>query len=252
LNDLDAVIPRIRPSLTDYGCALLREFESLGVYTLNSSAAISKSRDYLYSLQVLMKSGVDIPASGFANSPADVQSLIALTGGPPLVVRLLTHDKSSGVMLANSEQAAEQFIASSRTIARNLMLQEYIRDAQGLSLRVLVANGKVVASIKREAEVDGQILKARDSGHGKSVKITAKERRLAVKAVKTLGLTVAGVDIIRAERGPLLLGIGPSPSLEAVERITSRDVATRLITLIEKKLGWKPSSSSAVNQQATS
>ena len=239
LNDLDAVIPRMRTRLTGYGCALLREFESLGVYTLNSAQAIAKSRDRLYTLQVLMKSGVDIPASGFANSPADISSLIALTGGTPLVVRLLHHERSRGVLLAENEQAAESLVSSAGSTGNNLMLQEYIQEAEGQSVRVLVAGGRVLASIKQEAQAGGLLLKSKGRGHARPVKLSSKERRLAIKVVKTLGLEVAAVDIIRAARGPLLLDVSASPALESLETATGKDVAGALIELIEKKLAWK-------------
>lgn len=244
LNDLDAVIPRIRTALTSYGCALLREFESLGVYALNSSQSIAKSRDRLYMLQVLLKSGIDIPASGFANSPLDTSALVQLTGGTPLVVRLLNREQSQGVMLADSDTAAESLITSARSAGANLMLQEYIQESAGQSLRVFVVDNKVKAAVQREAAPGDFHVNRRHGGLSKRVKISAAERRLAIKAVKTLGLTVAGVDIIRSKRGPLLLDISASPALEIIEKPSGKDMAAVMLASIEKKLGWKSKSGS--------
>lgn len=243
LNDLDAVIPRIRPSLTFYGCALTRHFESLDVYTLNTSAAITSSRDKLYSLQLLQKSGLDIPTTGFANSPIDTNDLIEMVGGAPLIVKLLEGTQGRGVVLAETKKAAESVINAIKSLKANLLVQEFIKEAQGKDLRCFVIDGKVVASIERTAAPGEFRANIHQGGSASVVKVTPEERKLAVKAAKTLGLKVAGVDIIRSSKGPLLLEVNSSPGLEGIETATGKDVAGSMILSIEKMLGWTKSKS---------
>ena len=238
LNDLDAIIPRIRPSLTFYGCALTRHFESLGVYTQNSSEAITSSRDKLYSLQLLLKSGLDIPTTGFANSPIDTDDLIEMVGGAPLIVKLLEGTQGRGVVLAETKKAAESVINAIKSLRANLLVQEYIREAQGKDLRCFVIDGKVVASIERTAAPGEFRANIHRGGAAAIVKVTAEERRLAVKAARTMGLQVAGVDIIRSSKGPLLLEVNSSPGLEGIETATGKDIAGLMIAAIEKRMGW--------------
>lgn len=238
LNDLDAVIPRIRPSLTFYGCALTRHFESIGVYALNTSEAITSSRDKLYSLQLLQKSGLDIPTTGFANSPIDTNDLIDMVGGAPLIVKLLEGTQGRGVVLAETEKAAESVINAIKSLRANLLVQEFIKEAQGKDLRCFVINGKVVASMERTAAPGEFRANIHRGGTASIVKVTTEERKLAVKAAKTMGLKVAGVDIIRSSKGPLLLEINSSPGLEGIESATGIDVAGSMITSIEKALNW--------------
>ena len=242
LNDLDAVIPRIRPSMTFYGCALTRHFESLGVYTLNTSDAITSSRDKLYSLQLLQKRGLDIPTTGFANSPIDTNDLIDMVGGAPLIVKLLEGTQGKGVVLAETKKAAESVINAIKSLRANLLVQEFIKEAQGKDLRCFVIDGKVVASIERTAAPGEFRANIHRGGTASIVKVTPDERRLAIKAAKTMGLKVAGVDIIRSSKGPLLLEINSSPGLEGIEAATGKDVAGSMIGAIEKALNWsKPS-----------
>ena len=239
LNDLDAVIPRIRPSATFYGCALARQFESIGVYTLNSSSAISQSRDKLFSLQLLLKNGLDIPVTGFANSPMDTKELIDMVGGAPLIVKLLEGTQGRGVVLAETRKAAESVINAFKTLRANLLVQEFIKEAQGKDLRCFVIDGRVVASIQREAAPGEFRANLHQGGTASVVKVTAEEKRIAVKAAKTFGLKVAGVDLIRSSRGTMLLEVNSSPGLEGIESATRKDVAGMMIRAIEKKLGWK-------------
>jgi len=239
LNDLDAVITRIRPSVTFYGCALARQFESMGVYTLNSSSAITQSRDKLFSLQLLLKSGINIPTTGFANSPMDTNDLIEMVGGAPLIVKLLEGSQGRGVVLAETKKAAESVINAFKALRANLLVQEFIKEADGKDLRCFVIDGKVVASIQREAAPGEFRANIHQGGTASIVKITPKERALAIKAAKTLGLKVAGVDIIRSKNGPLLLEVNSSPGLEGIESATGKDIAGMIISSIEKKLGWK-------------
>jgi len=239
LSDLDAIIPRIRPSMTFYGCALTRHFESLGVYALNSSSAITQSRDKLFSLQLLLKKGIDIPVSGFANSPIDTNDLIEMVGGAPLIVKLLEGSQGHGVVLAETKKAAESVINAFKALNANLLVQEFIGEADGKDLRCFVIDGKVVASIQREAAPGEFRANLHQGGSASIVKTTSEERNLAIQAAKTFGLAVAGVDIIRSKKGPLLLEVNSSPGLEGIETATGKDIAGVLITAIEKKLKWQ-------------
>lgn len=239
LNDLDAVITRIRPSVTFYGCALARQFESMGIYTINSSAAITQSRDKLFSLQLLLKNGISIPTTGFANSPMDTNDLIEMVGGAPLIVKLLEGTQGRGVVLAETKKAAESVINAFKALRANLLVQEFIKEAGGKDLRCFVIDGKVVASIQREAAPGEFRANIHQGGSASIVKITPQERSLSIKAAKTLGLKVAGVDIIRSKNGPLLLEVNSSPGLEGIETATGKDIAGMMISSIEKKLGWK-------------
>ena len=244
LGDFDAVIPRIRPSVTFYGCALTRHFESLGVYALNGSLPISQSRDKLFSLQLLQQSGLDIPTSGFASSPVDTNDLIDMVGGAPLIVKLLEGSQGRGVVLAETRKAAESVINAFTSLKANLLVQEFVKEAQGKDLRCFVIDGKVVASIERTAAPGEFRANIHQGGTAQVVKVTKEEKYLALKATKVMGLDVAGVDIIRSNKGPLLLEVNSSPGLEGIETATDKDIASLLIAAIEKKLSWKPAEKS--------
>ena len=239
LNDLDAVITRIRPSVTFYGTALARQLESMGIYTTNPSSAISQSRDKLFSLQLMLKGGIDIPTTGFANSPIDTNDLIEMVGGAPLIVKLLEGSQGRGVVLAETKKAAESVINAFKSLRANLLVQEFIKEADGKDLRCFVIDGKVVASIERTAAPGEFRANIHQGGTASVVKITREERALAVKAAKILGLQVAGVDIIRSKSGPLLLEVNSSPGLEGIESATGKDIAGMIISSIEKKLKWQ-------------
>lgn len=233
LNDLDAVIPRIRPSMTYYGCALTRQFESFGVYALNNSYAITHSRDKLYSLQLLLNNGLDIPITGFANSPLDTNDLIKMVGGSPLIVKLLEGTQGKGVVLAETKKAAESVINAFKSLNANILVQEFIKEANGKDLRCFVINGKVVAAMQREAPPGEFRANIHLGGTGSVVKITKEEKRLAIQAAKAMGLDVAGVDMIRSAKGPLLLEVNSSPGLEGIEGATGKDIALEMIKAIE-------------------
>lgn len=233
LNDLDAVIPRIRPSMTYYGCALTRQFETLGVYALNTSSAISHSRDKLYSLQLLLNHDLDIPITGFANSPLDTNDLIKMVGGSPLIVKLLEGTQGKGVVLAETKKAAESVINAFKSLNANILVQEFIKEANGKDLRCFVINGKVVASMQREAPPGEFRANIHLGGTGSIVKITPEERKMAILAAKAMGLAVAGVDMIRSSKGPLLLEVNSSPGLEGIEGATGKDLASEMIKGIE-------------------
>lgn len=241
ISQLDAIIPRIRPSVTFYGSALTRHFESLGVFCLNSAQAITQSRDKLYSLQLLLKNGIDIPTTGFANSPIDTSDVIDMCGGAPLIIKLLEGTQGTGVVLAETRKAAESVINALKSIKANLLVQEFVKEASGKDIRCFVINGKVVASIQRTAKAGEFRANIHQGGTAEVIKITAEERRLALKAAKILGLKVAGVDIIRSNKGPLLLEVNSSPGLEGVESVSGKDIARDMILAIEKGLNWKNS-----------
>lgn len=239
LNNLDAVIPRIRPDLTFYGCALVRQFESLGIYSLNSADAISHSRDKLYSLQHLLQNGLPIPTTGFADSPLDTDDLMDMVNGAPLVVKLLEGPHRRAAVLAESRTVGESLINAFRSLQANLLVQEFIREAEGRSIRLLVVDNKVVCAAERQAE-PGQF---RSNGpHGGRVtiaRLSAEERRLALRACKVMGLKAAGVDLIRSRKGPLILEVNSCPSLGDLEEASGKDLAGTLISAVEKQLGWK-------------
>jgi ribosomal protein S6--L-glutamate ligase len=236
---LDAVIPRIKPSITFYGCALVRQFESIGVYSLNSSQAITSARDKLFSLQVMLQNGLDIPTSGFANSINDTNDLIEMVNGAPLIVKLLEGSQGRGVVMAETTQAAESVVNAFKSLRANLLVQEFIKEADGKDLRLFVLGGKVVAAMQRQA-ADGEFrANVHRGGRVSVVKVTQAERQMAVKATKVLGLEVAGVDIIRSSKGPLLLEVNSSPGLEGIETATGTDLARKMISAIEKKLKWE-------------
>jgi ribosomal protein S6--L-glutamate ligase len=234
LNDFDAIIPRIRPSATFYGCALTRHFEALGVYTLNSASAISQSRDKLYSLQLLIHSGLQIPTTGFANSPIDTSDLIKMVGGAPLIVKLLEGTQGKGVVLTETKKAAESVIDAFKSLRANILVQEFIKEAGGKDIRCFVIDGKVVAAIQRTAAPGEFRANIHMGGTAQIVKTTVEERKIAIKAAKTMNLKVAGVDIIRSSKGPLLLEINSSPGLEGIEGATNKDIAGLMIAAIEK------------------
>ena len=239
IKDLDAVITRIKPSITFYGCALTRPFESMGVYTTNSSASIVQSRDKLSALQLMLKNGISIPTTGFANSPMDTDDLIEMVGNAPLIVKLLEGTQGRGVVLAETQKAAESVISALKSLNANLLVQEFVKEAEGKDLRCFVIDGKVVASIERVAAPGEFRANIHQGGTAHVVKITPDEKALAVKAAKILGLKVAGVDIIRSRNGPLLLEVNSSPGLEGIEAATGKDIASVIISSVEKKLKWQ-------------
>ncbi len=239
INDLDAIIPRIKPNITFYGCALVRHFKSVGVYALNSAEAISGARDKLYSMQMLSQNGLDVPISGFANSPIDTDDLIDMVNGAPLIVKLLQGSQGQGVVLAETRKAAESVINAFKSLRANLLVQEFIGEANGSDLRLFVVNGKVVAAMKRQASAGEFRANIHRGGTASLVKPTTAERRMATRATKALGLKVAGVDLIRSEKGPLLLEVNASPGLEGIEDATGKDIAGIMFAAIEKRLEWK-------------
>jgi len=239
LNNLDAIIPRIKPNQTFYSCALLRQFESLGIFCANTWESISKSRDKLFSSQLFSQNGIQIPITGFAKSPLDTNDLINMVNGAPLIIKLLEGTQGKGVVLAENSKAAESVINAFKSLQANILVQEFIKEAGGKDIRCFVIDGKVVASIQREAAKGEFRANLHLGGTASVIKITSDEKRLAVKAAKVLGLQIAGVDIIRSNKGPLVLEVNSSPGLEGIEKATGKEIAEMMISAIEKQLGWQ-------------
>jgi ribosomal protein S6--L-glutamate ligase len=234
LPTMDAVIPRIGASVTFYGTAVLRQFEMVGAFPLNESVAITRSRDKLRSLQLLSRKGVGLPNTGFAHDPDDIQDLIKMVGGTPLVIKLLEGTQGIGVVLAETRKAAESVIEAFMGLHVNIMVQEYIKEAGGADIRCFVIGDKVVAAMKRQAAPGEFRSNLHRGGSASLVKISAAERRTAARAAKIMGLNVAGVDILRSERGPLVMEVNSSPGLEGIENATGKDVASMIVEFIEK------------------
>jgi len=234
LGDFDAVIPRIGASVTFYGTSVLRQFEMMGVFPANESVAISRSRDKLRSLQLLSRVGVGMPRTGFANSPGDIQDLIKMVGGAPMVIKLLEGTQGIGVVLAETRKAAESVIEAFMGLKTNILVQEFIKEADGADIRCFVIDNRVVAAMMRQAPEGEFRSNLHRGGTAQLVKITPKERATAVKAAKTMGLSVAGVDLLRSERGPLVMEVNSSPGLEGIEKATGKDIAGQIIEFIEK------------------
>jgi len=229
----DAIIPRIGASSTFYGTAVVRQFEMAGAYTVAGSEAIARSRDKLRSMQILSGAGVGLPTTGFAHSSRDIKGLISMVGGAPIILKLLEGTQGMGVVLAETRKAAESVIGAFRQLDANILLQEFIAEAKGADVRALVVGDRVVASMERQAAVDEFRSNLHRGGTATPVKLTAKERNTAIRAARSMGLVVAGVDIIRSDRGPLVLEVNSSPGLQGIETTTGVDVAGEIIEYIE-------------------
>jgi ribosomal protein S6--L-glutamate ligase len=232
--DVDALIPRIGAPHTFYGTAVVRQFEMMGVFPTNESQAIARARDKLRSLQLLARRGIGLPVTGFANSTKDIDGLIDTVGGAPLVVKLLEGTQGVGVVLAETNKAAESVIAAFRELDANILVQEYIKEAGGSDIRAFVIGDRVVASMMRKAAPGEFRSNLHRGGVAERVRLTPEERSTAVRAVKTLGLKVAGVDMMRSNHGPVVLEVNSSPGLEGIEAATNIDVAGKIIEFIEK------------------
>jgi ribosomal protein S6--L-glutamate ligase len=234
LADLDAVIPRIGASLTFYGTAVVRQFEMMGVFSLNESVAITRARDKLRSLQLLARKGIGLPVTGFAHSPDDIDDLIRMVGGAPLVIKLLEGTQGIGVVLAETQKAAESVVQAFFGLRVNIMIQEFIQEAGGADLRCFVVGDRVVAAMRRQAREGEFRSNLHRGGSASLIRITPEERSTAVRAAKIIGLNVAGVDLLRSNHGPVVMEVNSSPGLEGIEQATSKDVASMIIEFIEK------------------
>jgi len=240
LEPFDAVIPRIGSSITFYGCAVLRQFEMMGTYVINDNVSITRSRDKLRSLQLLSRKGLGLPITGFAHSPDDIPDLITMVRGAPLVIKLLEGTQGIGVVLAETNQAAESVIQAFMGMKANIMVQEYIKEAKGADIRCLVIGDKVIASMKRQA-AEGEFRSNLHRGGSASViRITPEERSTAIRAAKAMGLRVAGVDLLRSNHGPVIMEVNSSPGLQGIETATGKDIAGQIIEHLEKNASPRP------------
>lgn len=234
LSDFDAIIPRIGASITFYGTAVIRQFEMMGVFSLNESVAISRARDKLRSLQLLSRKGIGLPITGFAHNTKMTQDLIKLVGGAPLVIKLLEGTQGKGVVLAETDKAAESVIDAFREMDANILVQEFIKEANGSDIRCFVIGDEVVASMKRTAKPGEFRSNLHRGGTAEIIEITKEEKEAAIGATKALGLSVAGVDLLRSTRGPLIMEVNSSPGLNGIETATGKDVAGMIIEYLEK------------------
>jgi ribosomal protein S6--L-glutamate ligase len=242
LTGFDAVIPRIGASVTFYGTAVLRQFEMMGVYPLNESVAISRSRDKLRSLQLLARKGIGLPITGFAHSPDDVDDLINMVGGAPLVIKLLEGTQGIGVVLAETTKAAESVMEAFMGLKANILIQEFIKEAGGSDIRCFVIGDKVVAAMKRQGKEGEFRSNLHRGGSASLIRITPEERSTAVRAARTMGLNVAGVDLLRSNHGPVVMEVNSSPGLGGIEAATGKDIADTIIEFIEKNQSSKRTS----------
>ncbi|PKL31922.1 30S ribosomal protein S6--L-glutamate ligase [Candidatus Saccharibacteria bacterium HGW-Saccharibacteria-1] len=235
LDKFDAVIPRIASNMTKYGTAIVRQLEMQGVYTASSSIAINRSRDKLRSLQLLAKSGVGIPKTVVSRNTTDIDDLLDQLGGTPVIIKLARGTHGNGVVLAETKKAAKSVLQAfylTNDDGTNILLQEFIKESAGTDIRAFVVGSRVVASMKRQSLDDDFRSNLHKGGEGVSVKLTEDERKMAVKAAKAMGLNIAGVDLMRSDRGPLILEVNASPGF-GIEKITGRNVAGAIIEYVE-------------------
>ena len=233
----DVIIPRIGPSITKYGMAVVRQFEAMGTFCLNSSASIGTSRDKLAAHQALAINRIPMPDTAFANSPRDTENIIDLTTGAPLVVKLLKSSQGKGVVLAETKKAASSVISAFQKLNAPFIVQDFIKDANGSDLRLFVIGGKVIASMIRSAAGDDFRSNLHAGGKASKTKITKEERRIAKQATKAMGLNIAGVDILRSIEGPKVIEVNSSPGLQGIEKVNKINIASLIIDYVEKKLG---------------
>jgi ribosomal protein S6--L-glutamate ligase len=228
----DAVIPRIGASVTFYGMAVLRQFEMQGVYPLNESVAIGRSRDKLRSMQLLARDGIGLPVTTFAHDPKQTEEVLELAGGAPVVIKLLEGTQGIGVVLADTKRSAKSVVEAFRGAGVNILLQEFIKEAGGTDIRAIVVGGKVVASMKRTGAEGDFRSNLHRGGSAELIKLSPEERSTAVRAAKSMGLNVCGVDMLRANHGPGVMEVNSSPGLEGVEKATGLDIAGKVIEYI--------------------
>ena len=232
LTGYDAVIPRIGASITFYGLAVLRQFEMMGVYPLNESVGIGRSRDKLRSMQLLARDGIGLPVTAFAHDPKQTEEVLKVVGNAPVVIKLLEGTQGIGVVLADTQRSAKSVVEAFRGANVNILVQEFIKEAGGADIRAFVIGGKVVAAMQRQGAEGEFRSNLHRGGSAKSMKITAEERSTAIRAAKAMGLNVCGVDMLRSNHGPVVMEVNSSPGLEGVEKATGIDVAGQIIDFI--------------------
>ncbi len=235
LPKYDAVIPRIGASITYYGLAVLRQFEMQGVFPVNESVAIGRSRDKLRSMQLLARDGIGLPVTTFAHDPKKAEEVVNLAGGAPLVIKLIEGTQGIGVVLADTNRSAKSVIEAFRGAGVNILVQEFIKEAGGTDIRAFVIGGKVVAAMQRSGAEGEFRSNLHRGGSAKPIKVSPEERSTAIRAAKSMGLNVCGVDMLRSNHGPVVMEVNSSPGLEGVEKATGKDIAGMIIDFIERK-----------------
>lgn len=233
LDGFDAVIPRIAASLTKYGTSVVRQFEMMGAYTTASSIAIVRSRDKLRSIQLLARNGIGVPKTVFARETADLNDVIDQAGGTPLIIKVARGTHGNGVVLAETKKAAQAVMQAFYVEGVNFLVQEFVKESAGTDIRAIVVGGRVVASMQRQSLDDDFRSNIHQGGQGTPVRLTEAERKTAIKAAKSMGLPICGVDMMRSERGPLVLEVNASPGF-AIEKVTNRNVAGKIIEHVEQ------------------
>jgi ribosomal protein S6--L-glutamate ligase len=234
LTGFEAVIPRIAASHTFYGLAVLRQFEMMGVFPLNESVAIGRSRDKLRSLQLLARDGIGLPVTAFTNDAGRTDEIIKIVGGAPVVIKLLEGTQGIGVVLGETHKSAKSVIEAFHGAEIAILVQEYVKEASGCDVRVFVVGGKVVAAMQRTGAQGEFRSNLHRGGHAESIKISPEERKTAILAAKSMGLNVCGVDLLRADEGPVVMEVNSSPGLEGIEQSTKVDVASKIIEFLER------------------
>ncbi|MYZ47097.1 30S ribosomal protein S6--L-glutamate ligase [Propylenella binzhouense] len=234
LEGYDAVVPRIGASITYYGLAVLRQFEMMGVWPLNESVAIGRSRDKLRALQLLARAGIGLPVTAFAHDPKQTAEVLKLVGGPPVVIKLIEGTQGIGVVLGETESSAKSVIEAFRGANVNILVQEFIREAGGADIRAFVIGGRVVATMQRQGPAGDFRSNLHRGGRATRVRITPEERSTAIRAAKTLGLNVCGVDMLRSNHGPVVMEVNSSPGLEGIEKASGVDVAGAIVAFLER------------------
>lgn len=239
IEHVDAIIPRIGSSITFYGTAIVRQFEMMKTFTTAESQAIIRSRDKLRSLQILSRAGIGIPRTVFANFPkdADVEHLIDQVGGAPIVIKLLEGTQGVGVILADTTNSAKSIIEAFSGLQTNILIQEFIKESKGVDIRAFVINGKVVGAMERKGAEGEFRSNLHRGGQGSKIKLTKEEKAAAIKSAKVLGLKIAGVDMLRSTKGPLIIEVNSSPGLEGIETITGINIASKIVEFIEQSAG---------------
>lgn len=239
LTDIDAVIPRIGASVTFYGTAVVRQFEMMKVFSAVDSLAITRSRDKLRSLQILSRSGIRMPKTAFTNFSKEDNKLMKHIGEAPVVIKLLEGTQGLGVMLAETEKAAKSVIEAFESLKTRVILQEFIKEAGGADIRAFVVNGKVVGAMKRQGKEGEFRSNLHRGGEANIIKLSPAERSTALNAAKSMGLAIAGVDMLQSSRGPMVLEVNSSPGLEGIEKATGVDIAGKIIEYIEQSIAKK-------------
>lgn len=241
LEGIDVVIPRIASSMTRYGTAIVRQFEMQGVYTTSSSIAIVRSRDKLRSMQLLARSGVGIPKTVFSRNTVEIDDLIDQVGGTPVIIKLARGTHGNGVVLAETKKAAKSVMQALYVMdddGTNILLQEFVKESAGVDIRAFIVGGKVIASMKRQSLTEDFRSNLHQGGEGVTIKLTAEEEKVAEKAAKAMGLPICGVDLMRSDRGPLVLEVNSSPGF-GIEKVTGRNVAVKIIEYVERNAKQK-------------